>query len=147
MTEIQRGDVVGITGNTNNSVNKVGDVGVVGEEHYLTYNKRVHVVGRGDDRNYTKPDEMVLLAREGSILQDCMNDYVKVLSVCKAGVETSDYHHTRECAEDDDTISNYISFEELADHNIVDDVKVKEVTLSEIAKKFGVSVEEIRVKE
>lgn len=81
------------------------------------------------------------------ILVDKDGDYRKVLGVGNFGLELTTYHSTREEVEQDNKFYAHISFDDLRDAGFRLDDGIKEVTLDDIANKFGVDVKNIRVKE
>ena len=147
MTDFKIGDKVKITGNTNCSVNEIGDIGTVAEGPNYNGSFRVEVDGRSPKNNWTRTYEMEIVGKysEGDILKDEDGDFYKVLGVGKYGVELTEYHSSRERAEQDDSFQSHWPFNEIKGWALVGDVK--EVTLEEVAKKFKVSVSDIRIKD
>ncbi len=81
------------------------------------------------------------------ILVDEDGDYCKVLGVGNFGLEVTTYYGTREDAEQDNKFCWYKSFDRFEVEGLRLDDGIKEVTLDDIANKFGVDVKNIRVKE
>ena len=82
---------------------------------------------------------------DNDIIVDDEGDFYKVLASTPYGAAVTVYHNLRSDAENDKTFCEFKDNEELEDYTLAS--SIKEVTLDEIATKFGVDVKNIRVKE
>lgn len=82
---------------------------------------------------------------DNDIIIDDEGDFYKVLASTPYGAAITRYHSTRADAENDNDYNSFEDNEELGDYTLAS--SIKEVTLDEIATKFGVDVKNIRVKE
>lgn len=91
-----------------------------------------------------KGDSEMAKYKVGDILVDEDGDYYKVLGVGNHGFELSDY-----CDEPDDgcldNFDEYVKFDDMDGYT--KHSELKEVTLEEIASKFGVDTSKLRIKE